>query len=218
MVLTRSFSPRSAPDLNATLTGRPGRACLTTSSNVSGATLATIRATFLPWPYVRRIACRSTSATRHQNFGCAFEMVKNAGADASTRPDARPSRASPSPGRPRRSRPPPDGDSPTPAAVLGDVPRPSRAPRVASSPCQTSPPRRPPVERARVNPWRRPRSREGTVSSGSAGLSTGDGHVSGYTARVLRHNDQKLDRSARTHDRGALLERWLAQFWNEVRV
>src|SRR5712692_7492142 len=28
----------------------------------------------------------------------------------------------------------------------------------------------------------------------------------------------KLDRSARAHYRGALLERWLAQFWNEAEV
>jgi hypothetical protein len=57
-------------------------------------------------------------------------------------------------------------------------------------PVRTSPRRRPPVERARVKPWRRPRSPEGTVSSGSASMSTGDEHVSGYTAYALRHNGQ----------------------------
>ena len=56
-----------------------------TSSNLSGSTAPTIRATFPPWQYVRRIAFMSTSATRHQNFRFEFETVKNARADAPAR-------------------------------------------------------------------------------------------------------------------------------------
>ena len=85
-------------------------------------------------------------------------------------------------------------------------------------PVRTSPHRRSPVARALVKPWRRPSSREGTVSSGSSRMSTGDGHVSGARSIGAPTQRPKLDLSARTHYRGALLERWLAQFWNEVRV
>src|SRR6266852_3178942 len=40
----------------------------------------------------------------------------------------------------------------------------------------------------------------------------------GRAAWALRTQGPKLDLSARTFQRGALLERWLAQFWNEVGV
>ena len=62
-----------------------------------------------------------------------------------------------------------------------------------------SPHRRPPVERALVKPCRRPSSREGTVSSGSSRISTGDGHVSGVRGMCAPTTRPKLDRSARTH-------------------
>ena len=81
-----------------------------------------------------------------------------------------------------------------------------------------SPHRRSLVERALVKPCRRPSSREGTVSSGPSRISTGDGHVGGVRGMCASTTRPKLDLSARTHYRGALLERWLAQFWNEARV
>ena len=81
-----------------------------------------------------------------------------------------------------------------------------------------SPHRRSPVERAprETVPWAS--SREGIVSSGSSRISTGDGHVSGARGMCAPTKRPKLDLSARTRHRGALLERWLAQFWNEARV
>ena len=110
---------------------------MTKSSNASGSTSPTIRATCPPWQYVRRIAFMSTSATRHQNFRFEFETVKNARADS---PPARtllpPVSASPSPGGPTRSLPPPAVDSHAPAAFLDDFARAPRALHVASSPCQ----------------------------------------------------------------------------------
>jgi hypothetical protein len=59
-------------------------------------------------------------------------------------------------------------------------------------------------------------SREGTVSSGSSRISRDDGHVCGVRGMCAPTKRPKLDRSARTHYREALLERWLAQFWNEL--
>ena len=103
------------------------------SSNSSGSASPTIRGTFPPWQYVRRIAFMSTSATRHQNFRFEFETVRT---PARTLPPARtllpPVSASPSLGRPTRSRPPPDVDSHAPAALLGDFARPPRVLHVPS--------------------------------------------------------------------------------------
>jgi hypothetical protein len=80
-----------------------------------------------------------------------------------------------------------------------------------------SPHRRSPVERALVKPWHRPSSREGTVSRLFENFD-GDGHVSGVLGMCAPTKPPTLDLSARTHYRGARLERWLAQFWNEVRA
>ena len=142
---------------------------------------------------------------------------------ARTLPPARtllpPVSASASPGRPTQSLPPPDVDSlATPAAFLRDFARPPRACHLAPQ-CQevtasTAARRSTPL----VQPCRGPSSREGTVSSGSSRISTGDGHVSGECGMCAPTKRPKLDLSARTHYRGALLERWLAQFWNESRV
>ena len=115
----------------------------------------------------------STSATRHQNFRFEFETVKNARTDAPARPwrllqvsDGRHDH-----GRPQTSI----------ATLLRRLSVTSLAHRAHSTShhdVRKSPHRRLPVERTLARPCRRPRSREGTVSSGSSTMSTGDGHVS----------------------------------------
>jgi hypothetical protein len=82
--VTRLFS------MNPYGTDRSG--FLTQSSNASGSTSSTIRATFPPWQYLRKIAFMSTSATRHQNSRFEFETVKNARADSPAPTDAPPAR------------------------------------------------------------------------------------------------------------------------------
>src|SRR5437867_1903197 len=103
-----------------------------------------ILAIFPPWPYVRRIAFMSTSATQHHHV-------------------------------------------------------------------RKSPHRRPPVERALVKPWRwSVRAREPCPADLREFRGTTD--MCGVRGMCAPTKRPKLDRSARTHYRGALLERWLAQF------
>ena len=126
--------------------------------------------------------------------------------------------ASASPGRPTQSLPPPDVDShATPAAVLGDFARPPRARHVAPQ-CQESQHRRPPVERAPhvTVPWaqsaRGHRVERLFDDLGGRWTCDWDGRQCAPTKRP------KSDLSARTRYRVALLERWLAPFWNEAEV
>ena len=126
--------------------------------------------------------------------------------------------ASPSPGRPTQSRPPPDVDShATPAAFLLDFAHPTRARHLAPQ-CQevnasTAARRARPHETV---PWAQfaRGHRVERLFENFDGRWTCDG-ACGMCAPTKR---PKLDRSARAHYRGALLERWLAQFWNEAEV
>ena len=127
--------------------------------------------------------------------------------------------ASPSPGRPTRSLPTPDVDShATPAAFLRGFAHPPRARHVAPQSqdvsASTAARRAPPRETV---PWGAPFARGHRVER------LFDDFEGRWTCEwEARHcaptKRPKLDLSARTRYRGALLERWLAQFWNEAQV
>jgi len=78
----------------------------------------------------------STSATRHQNFRCEFETVKNARADPRARTDSSPARVGFSKSRTADTITAAATRLASPAAFLRDFARLPRALHVASSQCQ----------------------------------------------------------------------------------
>ena len=141
---------------------------------------------------------------------------------ARTLPPARtllpPVSGSPSPGRPTQSLPPPDADSHAPAAFLGYFARPPRALPVASSQClevtaSTADRRARPCETVASAQLARGNDVERLLENfdGRWTCEWGARHVrSDKTAKVGPVGAHPLSR--------ALLERGLAQFWNEARV
>ena len=164
MVLIRSRLAVFRACSQCTRTGGPGSGLLTTSSNASGSTSPTIRATFPSWQYARRISFMSI---RHPPRGIKTSGVSSrlSRTPAQTLPPARtlvpPVSASPNPGRRH--------DHCRPQTSIATLQRHFSVPSLAHRAHATShhhhvrksPPRRPPVERALVTPWRRPTSREG---------------------------------------------------------
>ena len=194
---------------------------LTTSSNTLGSTSPTIRATFRP------LAIRPQDRV-HVDIRHAAPKLQVCVRDRQERPrglfrphglSSRPCRLLQVPdGRHNHCRP--QTSIATPLRQRSSVTSLTHCAHATSHHhhVRQSPHRRSLAGAPSSNRFNGPVRARGTVSSGPSRISTGDGHASGCAAWALRHNGQSWTcRRAPTH-RGALLERWRAQFWNEARV